>query len=131
MLRRGRSPLPARVGPLLQASHRAGQCRGGSSTRSYTTSAPAVAPDRRRQPQAPPHAAGAAVATRCGQAGNRGGMLSARQRREGRKVGLFQGLTTMPTSILLRAGEACLLQRMSLFLAQSADIGVSAFATLL
>ena len=41
----------------------------------------------------------------------------------------------MPTSILLRADqvieEACLLQRMSLFLAQSADIGLSAFATLL
>src|SRR4029077_3886535 len=76
-----------------QASHRAGQCRRGSSTRSYTTSAPAVASDRRRQPQAPPHAAGAAVATRCGQAGNRRGILSARQRREAWNVELVQGLT--------------------------------------
>jgi hypothetical protein len=90
---RGRSPRPARAAPLLQASHRAGHCRPGSSTRSDTTSAPAVAPDRRRPPQAPPHAAGAAVATRCGQAGNQGGMLSARQRREAWNVGLVQDLT--------------------------------------
>jgi len=74
-------------------SPRAEQCRRGSSTRSDTTSAPSVAPDRRRQPQAPPRAAGAAVATRCGQAGNRGGMLSARQRREAWNVELAQGLT--------------------------------------
>jgi len=82
MRRQGRSPRPSRGGPLLQASHRAGQCRPGSSTRSDTTSAPAVAPDRRTQPQARPHAADAAVATRCGQAGNQGGMPSARQHRE-------------------------------------------------
>src|SRR5205807_6643741 len=52
MLRRGRSLLPARAGPLLQASHPAGQCRRGSSTRSYTTSAPAVL----LVPQSPPDA---------------------------------------------------------------------------
>ena len=39
------------------------------------------------------HAAGAAVATRCGQAGNRRGMLSARQRREAWNVEFVQGLT--------------------------------------
>src|SRR5207244_6422494 len=93
MLRRGRPLLPARAEPLLQASHPAGQARRGSSTRSDTTSAPAVAPDRRRQPQAPPHAAGAAVATRFGQAGNRRGILFARQRREAWNVELVQGLT--------------------------------------
>src|SRR5947208_9601369 len=102
MLRRGRSLLPARAEPLLQASHLAGQCRRGSSTRSYTTSAPAVAPDRRRQPQAPPHAAGAAVATRCGQAGNRRGMQCARQRREAWNVELVQDLTWINLYYLCR-----------------------------
>jgi hypothetical protein len=48
---------------------------------------------RRRQPQARPLAAGAVVATRCGQAGNQGGTLSARQSREAWNVELAQGLT--------------------------------------
>src|SRR6478736_9881661 len=93
MPRRGRSLLPARAGLLFQVSHPAGQCRRGNSTQSYTTSAPAVTPDRRRQRQAPLHAAGAAVATRCGQGGNRRGMLSASRRREAWNVELVQGLT--------------------------------------
>jgi hypothetical protein len=80
--RQGRSLLSAPGEPLLQAFHPAGQCRRGSSTRSYTTSAPAAAPDQRRQPQVPLHGAGAAVATRCGRVGNRRGMPSARQHRE-------------------------------------------------
>jgi hypothetical protein len=100
---RGRSPRPARAAPLLQASHRAGHCHPGNSTRSDTTSAPAVAPDRRRRPQAPPHSAGPAIATRCGQAGNQGGTLSARQRREAWNVEFVQGLTL--TSTYLRTAR--------------------------
>jgi hypothetical protein len=108
MLRQDRSPQPSRGGPLLQVSHRAAQCRRGSSTRSDTTSVPAVAPDRRRQPQARPHGAGAVVATRCGLAESQGGMLSARQRRDASNVELAQGLTRNNLYLLPVRGTASL-----------------------
>src|SRR5271169_1281116 len=56
------------------------------------TSAAAATPDRREPLPAHPHAAGAAVATRFGRAGNPGDMLFATRRRESWKVEHAQGL---------------------------------------
>src|SRR5271168_3030752 len=56
------------------------------------TNAPAVLPDRREPLPAHPHAAGAAVATRFGRAGNQGDTLFARRRRESWEVEHAQGV---------------------------------------
>jgi len=64
----------------------------GSSTRSDMTNAPTAAPDRREPLPAHPHAAGAALATKFGPAGNQFDTLFARRRCESWKVEHAQGL---------------------------------------
>jgi hypothetical protein len=64
----------------------------GSSTRSDMTNAPTAAPDRREPLPAHPHAAGAALATGVGPAGNQFDTLFARRRCESWKVEHAQGL---------------------------------------
>ena len=64
----------------------------GSYTRSDMTNAPTAAPDRREPLPAHPHAAGAALATKFGPAGNQFDTLFVRRRCESWKAEHAQGL---------------------------------------